>query len=58
MAKCSFCKKELKPGTGQMFVKKDGTAHFFCSKKCRVNLLKMKRNPAGKKWANPKKKKK
>jgi large subunit ribosomal protein L24e len=55
MVNCSFCGTELKPGTGMMFVKKEGTALFFCSRKCRMNLTKLKRNPANKKWASRKK---
>ncbi|MDD5163530.1 MAG: 50S ribosomal protein L24e [Candidatus ainarchaeum sp.] len=55
MVNCSFCSKELKPGTGLMFVKKEGTVLFFCSRKCRMNLLKLKRNPANKKWSSNKK---
>jgi nucleoside-diphosphate kinase len=34
---CSFCGKQLEPGTGKMFVKKDGTIFFFCSTKCQNN---------------------
>ncbi len=47
---CSFCKQEIKPGTGLIYVKKDGTTYYFCSKKCEKNLLKLKRNPAKVKW--------
>jgi len=34
---CSFCGGTLEPGTGKMFVKKDGTIFFFCSTKCQNN---------------------
>jgi large subunit ribosomal protein L24e len=27
----------VEPGTGKMFVKKDGTIFFFCSSKCQNN---------------------
>ncbi len=47
---CSFCGKEIKKGTGTMFVKKDGTTFNFCSSKCEKNLLKLKRNPRKIKW--------
>jgi large subunit ribosomal protein L24e len=35
--KCSFCGSEIEPGTGKMFVKKDGTIQYFCSTKCENN---------------------
>ena len=34
---CNFCGEMLEPGTGKMFVKKDGTIYFFCSSKCQNN---------------------
>jgi large subunit ribosomal protein L24e len=36
---CSFCAGEIEPGTGMMFVKKDGVAFYFCSTVCRRNQL-------------------
>jgi len=50
MAECSFCGKELGEGTGKIYVKKDGTVLFFCSRKCEVNMIKLKRNPRKTKW--------
>ena len=50
MAKCSFCGSAIKPATGSLFVKKDGTALFFCGRKCEKNMLKLKRNPIKVKW--------
>lgn len=50
MPECSFCGERLKPGTGSLFVKRDGTALFFCSKRCEKNLLKLKRAPTSTKW--------
>ncbi|MFH1623026.1 MAG: 50S ribosomal protein L24e [Candidatus Aenigmatarchaeota archaeon] len=32
--KCSFCGRPLKSGTGKMFVKKDGTVYYWCSRRC------------------------
>lgn len=55
MHKCSFCKKDITPGTGVMLVKKDGKTLFFCSSKCERNLLKLKRKPQNQKWAGNKK---
>lgn len=34
---CSFCGNMIEPGTGMMFVKKDGTIFYFCSTKCHNN---------------------
>lgn len=50
MAKCTFCKKDIEPGTGMMFVKNDGKISYFCCSKCEKNSLKLKRNPAKVKW--------
>ncbi|MDH7593528.1 MAG: 50S ribosomal protein L24e [Methanomicrobiales archaeon] len=34
---CSFCGRGVEPGTGMMFVRKDGTIYYFCDTKCRRN---------------------
>lgn len=47
---CSFCAGEVEPGTGMMFVKKDGTAFFFCSSVCRRDQLKLGRVGHRFKW--------
>jgi len=36
---CSFCAREIEPGTGMMFVKRDGTVFHFCSSSCRKQQL-------------------
>ncbi len=51
---CSFCKEELKPGTGKMLVKNDGSILYFCSSKCEKNMVKLKRNPRKVKWVKKK----
>jgi len=48
--RCSFCNKEIEPGTGILYVKLDGTKLYFCSSKCRKNMLKLKRDPRKLKW--------
>ncbi|MDI3482944.1 MAG: large subunit ribosomal protein L24e [Candidatus Methanomethylophilaceae archaeon] len=48
--KCSFCSVEIEPGSGSMFVKKDGTVYHFCSKKCYKNMIEMKRVPRTTAW--------
>ncbi len=50
--KCSFCGREIEPGTGMMYVKKDGTILYFCSSKCRKNMLKTRRDPKKIRWTN------
>ena len=47
---CSFCGNEIEPGTGKMFVRKDGTVLYFCKNKCQKNMLKLKRIPRWEKW--------
>ncbi|MDI6718010.1 MAG: 50S ribosomal protein L24e [Methanomicrobiales archaeon] len=37
MRTCSFCGGALEPGTGKMFVRRDGTIFYFCSSKCQSN---------------------
>ena len=34
---CTFCGSQLEPGTGKMYVRKDGSVLFFCSSKCQNN---------------------
>lgn len=47
---CSFSGEEIEPGTGLMFVKRDGTVMWFKNSKARKNSLKLKRNPRKVKW--------
>jgi large subunit ribosomal protein L24e len=47
---CSFCGSAIEPGTGLLFVKRDGTRYNFCKSKCRRNLLDLKRVPRQVKW--------
>jgi len=36
---CSFCAGEIEPGTGQLFVKRDGSLFAFCSSSCRKQQM-------------------
>ncbi len=47
---CSFCGEEIEPGTGKVYVRKDGKLLYFCSGKCEKNMLKLRRNPRKLKW--------
>ena len=40
---CSFCGQEIEPGTGKMFVKRDGSVFHYCSSKCEKNQQDLKR---------------
>ncbi len=47
--KCSFCGGRVEPGTGLMFVRRDGSVLFLCSSKCERNL-EMGRKPHRVEW--------
>ena len=47
---CSFCGEEIEPGTGKMYVRRDGKVFYFCSRKCEKNMLELGRNPRKLKW--------
>ncbi len=47
---CSFCDGQLKLGTGTMLIKNDGSLLYFCSNKCRKNMLKLGRDSRKFKW--------
>jgi len=48
--KCSFCGKDIAPGTGVNYVRKDGRLQRFCGSKCRKNTLILGRDPRKFKW--------
>ena len=50
MPRCDFCRKQIEPGTGKMFVRKDGKTFDFCSSKCEKNMLKLKRKTRTTNW--------
>ncbi len=47
---CSFCGEQIEPGTGKMYVKKDGTVLLFCTNKCYKNMVHLKRVPRKITW--------
>ena len=47
---CSFSGDKIEPGTGMMFVKRDGSVLWFKDSKSRKNHIKTKRNPSRVKW--------
>lgn len=48
--KCSFCGAVITPGTGKMYVKKDGSVLYFDANKCYKNMILMKRVPRTTLW--------
>jgi len=49
--KCAFCGREVRLGSGILFVRNDGSTRSYCSSKCRRNELKLRRDPRKLKWA-------
>lgn len=48
--RCSFCGAPIEPGTGKMFVKKDGSILFFDANKCYKNMIELKRVARTTEW--------
>jgi large subunit ribosomal protein L24e len=47
---CTFCGDEIEPGTGRMYIKKDGVIFHFCTSKCFKNLVILRRVPRRTTW--------
>lgn len=47
---CTFCGNPIEPGTGKVHIKNDGQSFYFCSNKCKKNLLKLGRKERETKW--------
>lgn len=47
---CNFCGQAIEPGTGKMYVKRDGSIYNLCSNKCKKNLIDLKRVPRRTRW--------
>ena len=50
MKKCSFCGYDIEPGTGTNYIRADGKVIYFCSKKCRIHMLKLGHRPTKIRW--------
>ena len=50
MVNCTFCGKEVEPGTGTLYIKDDAKIVNYCSMKSRREQLKLKRNPVHTVW--------
>ena len=51
MVKCIFCGKEEYAFRGVHLIKNDGEIAYFCSSKCRHNMIKLGRDRRKVKWA-------
>lgn len=47
---CSFCGEPIEPGTGKMFVKKDGSVFFYDRRRCEVSHQDFHRHARKFKW--------
>ncbi len=47
---CSFCGEKIEPGTGKMYIRKDGSILYFDKSKCEKNYLKLKREARDVLW--------
>jgi len=47
---CNFSGEEIEPGTGMMYVRRDGSALWFKNSKARKNMVILKRNSRRVKW--------
>ncbi len=47
---CSFCGKQIDPGTGLMYVRNDNQRSYFCSRRCERNMLRLGRKARKMKW--------
>ena len=54
MVKCTYCRKDMEPGTGTLYASSRGDVMYFCSRKCEQNSLKLKRAPRKVKWISKK----
>ena len=50
MVTCSFCGDTIVPGTGKIYIKKDGKRLDFCSSKCEKNMINLGRTPRETRW--------
>jgi large subunit ribosomal protein L24e len=49
---CSFCGESIEPGTGRLYVRKDGFTYSFCSNKCFKNMIVLGRAPRETRWTS------
>src|ERR1041384_5771109 len=47
---CSFCGQPIEPGSGKMFIKKDGSVYYYDRRRCEVSHQKFGRLARKLKW--------
>ncbi|MFO8109570.1 MAG: 50S ribosomal protein L24e [Thermoplasmata archaeon] len=47
---CSFCGTKIEPGTGKIYIKKEGSVYHFCTGKCKKNMIDLKRKDRETRW--------
>ncbi len=47
---CSFCGRMIEPGTGLMYVLRNGQILWFCSSKCFKSYVKLRRRADRQEW--------
>ncbi|MDJ0273787.1 MAG: 50S ribosomal protein L24e [Nitrososphaerota archaeon] len=50
MHRCAFCGREFPHGVGTLYVKRDGSLLWFCSRKCRVYMIEQRKDPRKLRW--------
>jgi len=50
MHRCAFCGREFPHGIGMLYVKRDGSMLWFCSRKCRVYMVEQRKDPRRLRW--------
>ena len=50
MPRCTFCKQNYEFPRGLTYILNDGNIMYFCSKKCRLNALMLKRDNKKVNW--------
>ena len=47
---CSFCGRDIEPGTGLMYVLRNGQVLWYCSSKCFKSHVKLGRKSSKQAW--------
>ncbi len=51
MAKCAFSGEQIEPGTGILYITKEGKQLHFKNSKAEKNYIKLKRKPITTRWS-------
>jgi len=50
--RCTFCGKDIPPGTGMMYIRTNGEIYHFCNSKCRKFKITYNKNPRLIRWTS------